>query len=39
MAKRKINQRWQREMAEFFVHGEGVLPDQQIEPLDEIFHL
>jgi L-rhamnose mutarotase len=39
IAKRNINQRWQREMAEFFVHGEGTLPDRQIEPLDEIFHL
>jgi L-rhamnose mutarotase len=39
MAKRNINQRWQREMAEFFVHGEGALPDQQMEPLDEIFHV
>jgi L-rhamnose mutarotase len=39
MAKRNINQRWQQEMAEFFVHGEGALPDRQIEPLDEIFHL
>jgi L-rhamnose mutarotase len=39
MAKRNINQRWQREMAEFFVHGEDTPPDRQIEPLDEIFHL
>ncbi len=39
MAKRDVNQRWQREMAEFFIAPEGLLPDRAAEPLEEIFHL
>ena len=39
MAKREINQRWQREMADFFVQPDGSLPDQAMEPLEEVFHL
>lgn len=39
MAKREINERWQREMARFFVQSAGLLPDQAMEPLREIFHL
>ena len=38
MAKRKENERWQREMADFFDHG-GVAPDRAMEPLEEVFHL
>ena len=34
-----VNQRWQREMAPFFVlpHGKG--PDQSMVPIEEIFHI
>ncbi len=39
MAKREVNARWQRAMAEFFVQPEGVLPDRAMEPLEEVFHL
>ena len=39
MARREVNQRWQREMAGFFVQPEGLLPDRAMQPLEEIFHL
>ena len=39
MAKREVNDRWQREMSGFFVHPEDVLPDRTIVPLEEVFHL
>jgi L-rhamnose mutarotase len=39
MATRPVNERWQREMADFFVQPEGVLPDRAMEPLEEVFHL
>jgi len=39
MAGREINERWQREMAGFFVQSEGVLPDQAMTPLEEVFHV
>jgi len=39
MAKREINDRWQREMGDFFVQAEGLLPDKAMEPLEEVFHL
>jgi L-rhamnose mutarotase len=39
MARRDVNQRWQREMAAFFVPETAGLPDEQIEPLEEVFHL
>lgn len=39
MAKRKVNERWQREMAEFFVQPAGLLPDGAMQPLEEVFHL
>jgi L-rhamnose mutarotase len=39
MAEREINERWQREMAEFFVNEPGVLPDRAMTPLEEIFHV
>lgn len=38
MAAREVNHRWQREMSEFFVRPENVLPDQAMIPLEEIFH-
>jgi L-rhamnose mutarotase len=39
MAKREVNERWQREMADFFVQPKGVLPDRAMQPLEEVFHL
>jgi L-rhamnose mutarotase len=39
MAKREVNDRWQREMADFFVQPKGVLPDRAMQPLEEVFHL
>lgn len=39
MAKREVNERWQREMAGFFVEPAGLLPDRALEPLEEVFHL
>src|SRR5215470_18604898 len=39
MAKREVNERWQREMAVFFVQPDGVLADRAMEPLEEVFHL
>jgi L-rhamnose mutarotase len=39
MAKREVNERWQREMAGFFVQKDGILPDRAVEPLEEVFHL
>jgi L-rhamnose mutarotase len=39
MAGRKVNELWQREMAEFFAGSGDTLPDRKIQPLEEIFHL
>ena len=39
MATREVNERWQREMAAFFVQKDGILPDRAAEPLKEVFHL
>jgi L-rhamnose mutarotase len=39
MAGREINERWQREMAGFFLQPDGVLPDRAMQPLEEIFHV
>lgn len=39
MAGREVNMRWQREMADFFVQPEGLLPDQAMMPLEEVFHV
>jgi L-rhamnose mutarotase len=39
MAGREVNERWQREMAGFFVQPDGVLPDQAMTPLEEVFHV
>jgi L-rhamnose mutarotase len=39
MAAREINDRWQREMADFFVSSSELLPDRMMEPLQEVFHL
>ncbi len=39
MSRREVNERWQREMADFFVHPAGLLPDRALQPLEEVFHL
>lgn len=39
MARREVNERWQREMAGFFVQQDGALPDRAMQPLQEVFHL
>ena len=39
MAQREVNDRWQREMADFFIQPAGVLPDGAMCPLEEVFHL
>lgn len=39
MARREVNARWQSEMADFFIQPRGLLPDQAMTPLEEIFHL
>jgi L-rhamnose mutarotase len=39
MASRPVNERWQRDMADFFVHPQGAFPDRAMEPLEEVFHL
>jgi L-rhamnose mutarotase len=39
MAKREVNERWQRDMAPFFVNLEGQRPDEGFLRLEEVFHL
>lgn len=39
MSEREVNERWQREMAEFFIRPSGELPDRAMSPLEEVFHL
>lgn len=39
MAQREVNDRWQREMGDFFVQPDGALPDGAMHPLEEVFHL
>jgi L-rhamnose mutarotase len=39
MAKREVNDRWQREMRDFFIRFDGALPDSAMRPLEEVFHL
>ncbi|MGH9742920.1 MAG: L-rhamnose mutarotase [Candidatus Acidiferrum sp.] len=39
MAVREVNERWQREMSDFFVQPKGLLPDQAMVPLEEVFHV
>jgi len=34
-----VNDRWQREMGDFFVQPDGALPDRAMQPLQEVFHL
>jgi len=39
MAKREVNDRWQREMGQFFENLEGRRPDEGFLRLEEIMHL
>ena len=39
MAKREVNERWQREMAPFFEDLDGGAADAGLLRLDEVFHL
>jgi L-rhamnose mutarotase len=39
MAGREVNERWQREMSDFFLQPDGTLPDRAMRPLEEVFHL
>ena len=39
MASREVNDRWQRDMSRFFVQPQGLLPDQAMAPLEEVFHI
>lgn len=39
MASKEVNHRWQTQMAEFFEGGENVAADEQMLPLEEVFHL
>ena len=39
MAGLEVNARWQKEMADFFVQPEGLLPDEAMKPLEEVFHI
>jgi L-rhamnose mutarotase len=32
MTTREVNQRWQREMSDFFVQPDGLLPDRAMQP-------
>jgi L-rhamnose mutarotase len=39
MASREVNERWQKEMADFFQQPAGIQPDRAMQPLEEVFHL
>src|SRR5579862_8667527 len=39
MAKTDVNTRWQKEMAPFFESEPGLLPDQQMRPMRQVFYL
>lgn len=39
MAGRDVNARWQNEMSDFFESPSGRKPDEQMSPLEEVFHL
>jgi L-rhamnose mutarotase len=38
MARTGVNRRWQAQMKEFFVSPEGLAADEQMRPLEEVFH-
>lgn len=39
MRRRDVNERWQREMAPFFILSNGGGPDDFMVPIEEIFHI
>ncbi len=39
MHRQDVNERWQREMAPFFILPNGSKPDQLMIPIEEIFHI
>lgn len=39
MASKEVNHRWQTSMAEFFEGGDQTAADEQMFPLEEVFHL
>lgn len=39
MAEKEVNARWQAEMAGYFEDPAGRPADQQMQPLEEVFHL
>jgi L-rhamnose mutarotase len=39
MAAKDVNAKWQKEMASFFEGGDGKFADEQMRPLEEVFHL
>ncbi len=39
MAAKEVNDRWQRQMKEFFEDPQNRPPDRQMAPLEEVFHL
>ncbi len=39
MAKHEVNERWQREMSDFFENLQGRRPDEGFQKLEEVFHL
>jgi L-rhamnose mutarotase len=39
MEKLEVNERWQKEMSDFFMNPPGVTPDRAMAPLLEVFHL
>jgi L-rhamnose mutarotase len=39
MALMDVNHRWQAEMKGFFLSDSGLAADEQMKPLEEVFHL
>jgi L-rhamnose mutarotase len=39
MRRLDVNERWQREMAPYFITNNGGGPDQSIVPMEEVFHV
>ena len=39
MASKEINHRWQSTMSKFFEGGDTAAADEQMRPLEEVFHL
>jgi L-rhamnose mutarotase len=39
MHRREVNEKWQREMAPFFILPNDDVPDQVMVPIEEIFHI